>query len=119
MMASPPRPGHSAGLQSSAIELRGASRVTGGFLHGHAYGNVFNHADADEVMQDTAGLWVGRVQVYESHVNPTITKPKWSLKHVVTPKLKPVLKALSRQYSPVCSKSSMILFIFLFIFLRI
>ena len=44
------------------------------------------------------------VVVYVKHVDPTATKPKWSLKHQVTPKLKPILKALSGQYSPIHSK---------------
>ena len=39
-----------------------------------------------------------------SCVNPTVTKPDMSLKHEVTPTLKPILKALAQGYSPICSK---------------
>ena len=65
---------------------------------------VFNNADADEIVQYDMQPHMGKVQVYVKHVDPTATKPKWSLKHQVTPKLKPILKALSRQYSSICSK---------------
>ena len=86
----------------SCFELGCASQVSGGVLRGWAYGNVFNHADAET----TFGLEsrMGKVHVYTSHVDPTLTKPEMVLKAKVTPKLKPILKALSQGYSPVCSK---------------
>jgi hypothetical protein len=89
--ASPPR-----------FELSGASRVTGGIIRGRAYGNVFNHADAD--VEFGLEPRIGKVQVYTTRVDPTLTKPDMVLKHKVTPKLKPILKALARGYSPVRSK---------------
>jgi len=88
---------------SPGFELDGASRATGGILCGCAYGNVFNHADAEEVMKFLEPR-MGKVQVYTSRVDPTVTKPDMVLKHKVTPKLKPILKALARGYSPVRSK---------------
>ena len=91
--ASPPR-----------FDLGGASRVTGGVLRGRAYGNVFNHADAAEMMFESEPR-MGKIHVYTTRVDPTITKPDMVLKHKVTPKLKPILKTLARQYSPVRSKS--------------
>jgi hypothetical protein len=84
------------------FELSGASRVTGGILRGRAYGNVFNHADAD--MKFDLEPRMGKVQVYTARVDPTLTKPDMVLKHKVTHKLKPILKALARGYSPVRSK---------------
>ena len=57
-----------------------------------------------------------KVQVYVSHVDPTATKPKWSLKHQVVPKLKPVLKSLSRQYSPFAVSFQFVLLYFLIFF---
>ena len=36
---------------TSHQDLHGASRVTGRVFRGHAQGNVFNNADADEVIQ--------------------------------------------------------------------
>lgn len=94
--ASPPR-----------FELAGASRVTGGIIRGRAYGNVFNHADAEMMFRSEPRM--GKIHIYTKHVDPTLTKPNMVLKHKVTPKLKPILKTLGRQYSPVRSK----LFIFL------
>jgi hypothetical protein len=89
--ASPPR-----------FELGGASRVTGGIFRGRAYGNVFNHA-AEMMFESEARI--GKIHVYTTHVDPTVTKPDMVLKHKVTSKLKPILKTLARQYSPVRSKS--------------
>jgi hypothetical protein len=81
----------------------GASRATGGILRGRAYGNVFNHADAD--MTFNLEPRMGKIHIYTTRADPTITKPDMVLKHRVIPKLKPILKTLARQYSPVRSKS--------------
>ena len=48
------------------FELGGASRVTGGILHECAYGNVFNHADAE--MEFNLESQMGKVQVYHQHL---------------------------------------------------
>ena len=89
--ASPPR-----------FDLGGASRVTGGIFRGRAYGNVYNHADA-EMMSDLESR-MGKVHVYMTHVDPSLSKPDMVLKHKVTRDIKPILKALARGYSPVRSK---------------
>ena len=105
-MASPPTSPPCSNIQSStnpSLDLGGASRVTGGILRGRALGNVFNHADADELLRFNLAPRKGRVQVYMSRVDPTVTKPDMSLKHEVTPRLKPILKALARGYSPIRS----------------
>ena len=80
---------------SPAFELGGASQVTGGVLCGRSHGNVFNHADADEMMDFNMGPWMGRVQVFMTCVDPIATKPDMVLKHEVTPKLKSILKSLA------------------------
>jgi hypothetical protein len=98
------------------FELGGASRVTGGILRGRAYGNVFNHADAE--MEFGLESRIGKVQVYTAHVDPSHTKPEMVLKHKVTPKLKPILKALARGYSPVRSKLFIVFMIILSILCR-
>ena len=98
--ASPPR-----------FELGGASRVTGGTLRGRAYGNVYNHADAETIFSSDSR--VGKVHVYTTRIDPTLAKPDMVLKHKVTPKLKPILKALARGYSPVHSK----LFFYLLVYI--
>jgi hypothetical protein len=89
--ASPPR-----------FELGGASRVTDGILRGRAYGNVYNHADAETIFNSDSRM--GKVHVYTARVDPTLAKPDMVLKHKVTPKLPPILKALARGYSPIRSK---------------
>ncbi len=102
---SPPRlPGLRRSI-SPAIDMGGSSRTTGGLLHGRAYGNVYNHADSDELMNfNTMGPRTGCVQVYMKHVDPMATKAHMVLKHEVSSKLKPILKSLARGYSPVRSK---------------
>lgn len=95
------------------FEMGGASRITGGILHGRAYGNVFNHADPE--MKSNTESRMGKVQVYMARVDPTLTKPDMVLKHKVTHKLTPILKALARGYSPVRSKLLSIIFIILLI----
>ena len=59
---------------------------------------------ADAKMDHNLEPQMGKVQVYTIHADPTLTKPDMVLKHKVTPKLKPILKALAQGYSPVCSK---------------
>jgi hypothetical protein len=86
----------------SHFELGGASQVTGGKIQGQAYGNVFNLADAK--MEYDLESRMGKVQVYTTCADPTLTKPDMVLKHKVTPKLKPILKALAQSHSPVHSK---------------
>jgi hypothetical protein len=95
----------------------GASRATGGILRGRAYGNVFNHADAAEMKFDLEPR-MGKVQVYMARVDPSLTKPDMVLKHKVTHKLKPILKALAQGYFPVRSKLFIIFWIILSILCR-
>ena len=121
-MESPPRHKATARPPSPVFDLAGASRITGGIIRGRAQGNVFNHADAHEITQSLLGPRVGQVQIFTSHADPAITKPHMVLKHEVTLKLAPVLKALARKYSPVCSKH-FLLFVnlvtcYLFIYFR-
>jgi hypothetical protein len=52
-MASPP-----------PISANGASRTTGGILHGRAHGNVFNHADGADPIH--IAPHVEKVYVYQS-----------------------------------------------------
>ena len=47
---------------------------------------------------------MGKIYVYTTRVDPALTKPDMVLKHKVTSKLKPILKNLACQYSPVRSK---------------
>ena len=95
-MASPPG--------SPSHNLQGTSRTMGGIIRGQALGNVFNHADAPKKQQDRRELRMGRIHIYTSHIDPTQNKAHMGFKHEVTPRLKPILKALARSYSPVHSK---------------
>lgn len=96
---------------NSPLRLEGSSRVTGGFSRGHALGNAFNFADAEDVDMDSAvGPVEGKVLLYFSNQNPAdvdfTSKPSASFKHEVIPTIKPVLKAISGRFSPVKSKSN-------------
>ena len=104
-MASPPV----SPSRQQTSSLQGSSRVTGGILRGRALGNVFNNAEACDVFGSEHESRIGRVQIYTVPADPTTAKPNMELKHEVTPKLIPVLKALGRKYSPVRSKISNLL----------
>lgn len=89
--------------RSLTPDLQGASRTTGGILRGHARGNTFNIADADETAaHQLQPEYYGRVLVYESKAADA--KPVFTIKHHVTPHLKPVLIELGRKHSPIRSK---------------
>ena len=93
------------------FDLCDASRVTGGTLHGRAYGNVYNHADAKDVCNLESQM--GKIHVYTTHVDPNLTKPDMVFKQKVTSKLKSLLKTIARGYSPVRSKLSTFFWIIL------
>ena len=101
---------------SPCFELDGASQVTGGILCGRAYGNVYNHADAEMTFDLESQM--GKVQVYTTCADLTLTKPDMVLKHKVTPKLKPILKALAWGHSPVHSTLYIIFWIIFSIICR-
>ena len=63
------------------FDLAGASRTTEGTIRGRALGNVFNHADTDDITQSMLGPQVGRVHIFTEHAYPTTTKPFMVLKH--------------------------------------
>jgi hypothetical protein len=86
----------------ATIDAGGSSRTTGGILRGRAQGNVFNHADGPD--QVYVAPRKGKVYVYQSPRIPDATNSDTSITCEVTPQLKPVLKALSRRFSPVSSK---------------
>ena len=86
----------------SPSHLQGASRTTGGILHGRALGNVYNLADNTDFDQQP-GRIMGKVHIYTNHGNPDDSHPHMSLKHEVTGTLAPVLEKLGTQYSPVKS----------------
>ena len=74
--------------------LQGASHIVGGVFHGWAQGNVFSHADCNNVRMDL-GPRKGKVHVYMLPKDPSAHKPDMSVTSDVTPTLKPVLKALA------------------------
>jgi hypothetical protein len=91
------------------LHLEGSFRVTGGFFCGHALGNVFDFADAeDAIMDNTVGSVEGKVLLYFSNQNPAdvnfMAKPSAFFKHQVVSTVKPVLKAISGRFLPVKSK---------------
>jgi hypothetical protein len=87
-------------------QLQGASRTTGGILHGRAAGNVFNIGDAVHVTAnpEVQAVASGRVLVYDN--NAADADPLFSMKHAITTDLKPILRRLADKYSPVRSELS-------------
>ena len=113
-MESPPhpdtvRPTAPTDPATPIFDLAGVSRTSGGTIQGQALGNIFNNADADDITKLMLGPQIGRVQVFTTHADPTTTMPHMALKHEVSPRIGPVLKALGRKYSPVRSKSFILL----------
>jgi len=96
-MASPP---------TTPSQLQGASHTTCGVTHGWAYGNVFNFADSYDLGVDLAASVVGKVHLYDLHIDPTCTKPKAAFKLQVMTSLGTVLSKLAEKDSPVCCRSS-------------
>jgi hypothetical protein len=86
-------------------DLRGASRTTGGVFQGHAIGNVFNFADADDADIDMIVPRTGKVHLYTSIVNPVDVKPSRVLKINVSFSMGPILKSIAAKWSPVESKN--------------
>ncbi|KAF8344692.1 hypothetical protein F5887DRAFT_1075111 [Amanita rubescens] len=82
----------------------GASRTIGGTIRGNATGNLFSIADAPDVMQARIQA-KGLVKVYKSLIDTTSDlnsiKPYMVVKTEAAPSLVPILKKLSRSYSPV------------------
>ena len=113
-MESPPRPdtvrpAAPTDLATPIFDLARASRTSGGTIQGRALGNIFNNADADDITKSMLGPQISRVQVFTTHADPTMTMPHMVLKHEVSPRIGPVLKALGRKYSPVRSKTFILL----------
>jgi hypothetical protein len=88
---------------SPSRNLQGASRITGGILHGRAQGNVFNFADSVSI-KDQEGPVMGKVLIYTTHVTPTETSPFMVLKHKVIRHLGPILNRLATRYSIFAGK---------------
>jgi len=87
-------------MTSPTRDLKGASRETGGILQGHAIGNVFNFADAEDMVDQQVPV-MGKVNVHTTHADPKVSMPYMSLKAEVTNDLAPVLQKLESHYSPV------------------
>jgi len=83
--------------------LQGASRITGGIIHGRALGNVFNMADADSG-DDMAVPRTGKVHLYSSLVNPADVKPPCVPTINVHFSMEPILKSIAAKWSPIQSK---------------
>jgi hypothetical protein len=87
-------------------DLQGSSRVTGGSMRGHAIGNVFNFADADDPNINKVVPRTGKVHLYTSLVNPAQVKPARVLKINVSFSMEPVLKSIAAKWSPIQSKDN-------------
>ena len=93
-------------------QLQGASCTTGGILCGRAHGNVFNFADARDVLDQgpQQGMALrGCVYIYTSPLNPTTLdpeqmKPMATVKVTTSQSIAPMLQQVTHQFSPVRSK---------------
>jgi hypothetical protein len=95
-MCSPPN--------SPSSGLQGASRTVGGFSRGHAQGNIFNFADASDLLpHQPLKANRGKVLLYTTMGDPETTKPVMSLKHEVSSTIGPILAKLAKRYSPIDS----------------
>ncbi|KIJ96299.1 hypothetical protein K443DRAFT_107473, partial [Laccaria amethystina LaAM-08-1] len=91
-------------------QLQGASRVTGGVLHGHAHGNKANMAeliDADKDINKSQELW-GTLFLYLSNENPATINPAEAQSTTsclvpMTGSIKPTLEKVAAKYSPIKS----------------
>ena len=93
-------------LQNSLPHLHGASCVIGGIACGHALGNVFNLANADDVAFQDLGPIMGKVYLYfcndaPGQLNLASIKPSGTVNCAVSPTVGPVLKTIARKFSPV------------------
>lgn len=95
-------------LPNSPSCLCGASRVVGGFAHGHALSNVFNLADANDATLHDLGLMMGKVYLYFCNVDPgqhdsASVKPSATVECMVSPTVGPgpVLKTIARKSLPI------------------
>ena len=102
---------------NSPKQLQGASRVSGGILRGRAHGNVFNFADAKDILDQQEGSRQGmasrgRVYIYSSSLNPTtldpeLMKPMATVKVVTLQTIALMLQQVTRRFSPVRSNYSL------------
>lgn len=83
--------------------LHGSSSTSAGVLHGRAYGNVFNIADADKPMETDIGAMIGKVRIYNTGEDPSSMKPHMTIKAEVNQNIAPVLEDLGELYSPIKS----------------
>ncbi|TFK32836.1 hypothetical protein BDQ12DRAFT_616341, partial [Crucibulum laeve] len=84
--------------------------LLGGILCGHAQGNVYNHADWNDISMDSTyvALLKGMVYLYVSELNPgqliyqqmnAMTVVKINLEKFIGP----VLESLAAKYNPISS----------------
>lgn len=91
--------------EEEVLPSEGASRSVGGIIRGQATGNTFSFADDSELMSDRIQAQ-GLVKVYKSCIDAIgEVKPNLVVKTDVTASLGPILKKVSKMYSPVSSKS--------------
>jgi hypothetical protein len=96
---------------NSPPQLRGASRVVGGISRGRALGNVFNFADAGDVVLDDLGPTMGKVYLYFCNIDPgqldlASVKPSGTVNCAISPTVGPILKKVARKFSPIRGECS-------------
>jgi len=91
-------------LDIPAEVMEGSSHVVGGISRGRATGNVFSHADGQDLIGTSLKRPKGRVKIYKSILDPAHNRPSMTFKTEVEPSLRPILRMFGRKYSPVRGK---------------
>jgi hypothetical protein len=93
---------HTSPSTSPSHNLQGASRTIGGFSHGQAIGNAFNHADVSDIQMDLdlvlsipAKIYLYESLANSSQVDPAKVKPPRIIKTDVSNTFAPVLTKLA------------------------
>jgi hypothetical protein len=93
----------------TAIPSMGSSRITGGFIRGHAYGNVMNHADFTATVFETpvmGEVYLYLTDQYPRYVNFELLKGQSELVVMVkvAKSMAPILKMVARKFSVIQSE---------------
>jgi hypothetical protein len=93
----------------TAIPSMGSSRITGGFIRGHAYGNVLNHADFNATAFETpimGEVYLYVTDEYPRHVSFELLQGESELVVMVkvAKSMAPILKMVARKFSVIQSE---------------
>jgi hypothetical protein len=95
----------------TAIPSMGSSRITGGFIRGHAHGNVWNHADFNVTAFETPVTVMGEVFLYVTDQYPRYVsfeflqgESELVVMVKVAKSMAPILQMVARKFSVIQSE---------------